>query len=60
MAKSKLMQANKKVEKAVVNSYKKIENAVVAGYTRIEDKFVDSFLTRDGESVSEAKERLKK
>ncbi len=60
MAKSKLIQANKKVEKAVVNSYKKIENAVVAGYTRIEDKFVDSFLTRDGESVSEAKERLKK
>jgi uncharacterized protein YutE (UPF0331/DUF86 family) len=43
-----------------VDGYKKIEKAVVTGYTKIEDKFVDSFLTKDGETVEEAKERLKK
>lgn len=48
MAKSKLVEANKKIEKAVVGGYKKIE-----------DKFVDQFLTKDGESVEEAKARLK-
>lgn len=60
MAKSKLIQANKKIEKAVVNGYKKIESGVVDGYTKIEDKFVDNYLTHDGESIEDAKERLKK
>lgn len=59
MAKSKLVQANKKIEKAVVGGYEKIEEAVVSGYTKIEDKFVDCFLTKEGESVEEAKKRLK-
>lgn len=48
MAKSKLVQANKK-----------IEEAVVGGYQKIEDGFVDRYLTRDGETVEEAKQRLK-
>lgn len=60
MAKSKLVQVNKKIEDAVVGGYKKIEDTVVSGYTKIEDKFVGSFLTKDGESVEDAKERLKK
>lgn len=71
MARSKLAEANKKIENAVVGGYKKIENGVVSGYKKIEDgvvggfekitdKFVDSFLTQDGETVEEAKERLKK
>ncbi len=59
MAKSKLVKANEKVADAVVGTYKKIEGAVVGGYTKIEDKFVDQFLTRDGETVEEAKQRLK-
>lgn len=59
MAKSRLAQAEKKIEKAVVGGYKKIEETVVSGYTKIEDKFVDSFLTNNGESVAEAKKRLK-
>ena len=41
-------------------SYKKIETAVVSGYTKIEDAFVDAYLTRDGETVEEAKARMKK
>lgn len=50
----------KKIEDTVVGAYKKVEDTVVGGYTKIEDKFVDVFLTKDGESVEEAKERLKK
>lgn len=60
MAKSKLIQANKKIEEKVVVAYKSIENGVTGTYKKIEDKFVDSFLTKDGETVEEAKERLKK
>ena len=29
-------------------------------FTKIEDKFVDAYLTKDGETVEEAKARLKK
>lgn len=58
MAKSKLVEKNKKIEVAVVKGYKKIENGVVGGFEKIVDKFVDNYLTRDGESVEEAKARL--
>ena len=58
MAKSMLVEANKKIEKAVVGGYQKIEDTVVGGYKKIEDKFVDQFLTKDGETVEEAKKRL--
>lgn len=58
MAKSKLVKANEKIAEAVVDGYKKIENAVVGGYKKVEDAFVDHFLTHEGESVEEAKERL--
>ena len=47
MAKSKLVKANEKIAENVVGGYKKIE-----------DKFVDEFLTRDGETFEEAKQRL--
>ena len=71
MAKSKIVKANekiaetvtsgyKKIEKGVVGGYKKIEQGVVGGFTKIEDKFVDAYLTKDGETVEEAKARLKK
>lgn len=69
MAKSKLVAANKKIEQGVVGGYKKIENGVVGGYKKIEqgvvsgftkmtDKFVDNYLTRDGETIEDAKKRL--
>lgn len=69
MAKSKLVQANEKIAEAVVEGYKKIEDGVVEGYKKIEegvvggfgkitDKFVDQFLTKEGESVEDAKKRL--
>ncbi len=71
MAKSKIVKATeqiteavtdgyKKIEKGVVEGYKKIEQGVVGGYTKLEDKFVDTYLAKDGETVEEAKARLKK
>ena len=71
MAKSKIIETNekiaeavtegyKKIEKGVVNGYKKIEHGVVSGYTKVEDKFVQTYLAKDGETVEEAKARLKK
>ncbi len=71
MAKSKIVNAldktaeavtggYKKIEKGVVDGYKKIEKGVVSGYTKLEDKFVNTYLTKDRETVEEAKERLKK
>ena len=59
MAKSKLIKANQKIADVVVSGYKTIENGVVKTYTKLEDRFVDRYLTKDGETVEEAKKRLK-
>lgn len=58
MAKSKLVEVNEKIAENVVGGYKKIEEGVVGGYKKIADKFVDNFLTQEGETVEDAKERL--
>lgn len=66
---SKLKEANKKIETAVVEGYKKIEDGVVGGYKKIEDgvvggykkiedKFIDKFLAKDGETTEEARARV--
>ena len=39
--------------------FAKIEQGVTKTYTRMEDKFVDTYLTKDGETVEDAKARLK-
>ena len=56
---SKIVDVNKKIEQAVVDGYKKVEESVVGGYKKIEDKFVDTFLKKDGETIEEAKARIK-
>lgn len=48
----------KKIEDGVVSGYKKIENGAVEGFQKVTDKFVGGFLTKEGETVEEAKERL--
>ena len=58
MAKSKLVEANEKIAEKVVDTYKKIEDTVVGGYAKIEDAFIDRYLTKDGETIEEAKARL--
>lgn len=60
MAKSKIIEANKKMAKTVTEAFSKIEQGFVEGYSKIEDAFVDRYLTKDGETVGEAKERLKR
>ena len=59
MATSKIVTANEKIAEKVVAAYEKVEDTVVAGYTKIEEAYVDRYLTRDGETVQEAKERLR-
>lgn len=58
MAKSKLVKVNEKIAEKVVGGYKKIENGAVGGFNKIANKFVDNYLTKEGESVEEARERL--
>lgn len=71
MAKSKLVKVNEKIAENVVGGYRKIEEGVVGGCKKIEDgavggfhkiadKFVDNFLTKEGESVKDARVRLAK
>lgn len=48
-----------KIEDAVVGGYTHIQDAVVGSYTKVEDAFVSRYLTRDGETVEQAKARLK-
>lgn len=71
MAKSKLANANEKIAEdvtksfqkmteAVVGAYEIIENDALKGYIKIQDRFVDQFLAKEGESIDEAKQRLKR
>lgn len=59
MAKSKLVKANEAIAGKVTATFGKIEESVIGGYAKIEDAFVDRYLTKDGETVEEAKQRLK-
>lgn len=59
MAKSKLVKANEKIAEQAAAGFQSLCGAVTEGYTKIEDRFVDRYLTREGETVAEAKLRLK-
>lgn len=56
---TKIADVNDRIAETVVDGYKKIENGVVDGYKKVEDRFIDAFLTHTGETVEEARERLK-
>lgn len=60
MAKSKWIQANKAIEKKVTGALKEVEDTVVGGYEKMENAFVDRYLTNEGETVEQAKRRLKR
>lgn len=47
-----------KIETGVVEGYKKIENGVVEGFAKMTDRIVEKFLTREGETLEEAKKRM--
>lgn len=59
MAKSKLVKVNQKIAENLTSGFNKMSDAVVKSYTSIEDRFVDQYLTHEGETVEEAKKRLK-
>lgn len=59
MAKSKLIRINKKITEQITTGFLQIQDAVTGNYQKIEDRFVDRYLTKDGESVSDAKIRLR-
>jgi len=59
MAQSNIVKASEKIAEKAVGVYKTIEETIVQGYVKIEDAFVDRYLTKDGESVEDAKKRLK-
>lgn len=59
MAKSKLVNTNEKIAEKAFEAYHKIEDTVIGGYAKIEDAFVGRYLTKEGESIEEAKARLK-
>ena len=56
LANAPVAAARRKLQ--VVGGYKKIEEGAVGGVNKISDSFVDQFLTKDGESIEEAKARL--
>lgn len=60
MEKFKIVKANEKIAEKVVDIFEKIEDTVVGSYTKIEDDFIDLYLIKDGETIEEAKKRLKK
>lgn len=48
-----------KMSDGVVDGYTKIQDTVVGGYKKVEDAFVGKFLTHEGETVEEAKSRMR-
>lgn len=57
---SKLVNSNKKIADKLTGYYNKIEDTVVDNYNKIEDKFVEKYLLHNGETIEQAKQRLKK
>ena len=53
-----VVDAYQKVEDGVVGAYQKVESSVVGAYRRVEDGFVERFLTCEGETVEQARQRL--
>jgi hypothetical protein len=49
----------KKIENGVVNGYLKMQNGVVEGFGKVVDKCVEVMFAKEGETVEEAKARLR-
>lgn len=67
---AKLADMNEKIAKTVVEGYKKIENGVVdgckkleegivEGFNKVNDKMIETLFAKDGETVDDAKKRLR-
>lgn len=54
----RIVEGYKKIEDGVVGGYQKVEKGAVEGFNKVSNKFIDTFFTKEGETVEEAKERL--
>ena len=52
--------AYKAVEDGVVGAYKAVEKGAVDAYRKVEDAMVDKLFRKDGETIAQAKDRLRK
>ena len=52
--------AYKAIEDGVVNAYKTVEKGAVDAYHKVEDAMVDKLFRKEGETVEQAKDRLRK
>lgn len=59
MAKSKFIKANAQIAQGLASGFQTIQDTVTGAYTNIEDCFVEQYLTREDETVADAKIRLK-
>lgn len=50
--------AYKKIEDTVVGAYQKVETGAVETYRKVEDACIDTLFAREGETTSQARERL--
>ena len=57
-ATEKIVEGYEKIEDGVVTGYKKVEDTVVGNFNKMTDKFVGKFLTKEGETLEDAKTRL--
>ncbi|MCH4168881.1 MAG: hypothetical protein LKF42_06495 [Streptococcaceae bacterium] len=55
----KVVGTYKKIEDSTVGTYKKVEKGAVEGFEKVTDHFVEKLFKKDGESLDEAKKRLK-
>lgn len=53
------VEVYKTIETGVVNAYKAVEQGAVNAYLKVEDTMVDKLFRKDGETIEEAKERLR-
>lgn len=52
--------AYRTIEDTVVGAYKAVEDGFVGTWRRVEDFFVEKLFVREGETVEEAKQRLRR
>ncbi len=54
-----VVEGYKKIEDGVVSGYKKVEQGAVSGFEKTTDFFGEKLFTREGETVEDAKARLR-
>ena len=56
---TKLANMVEKISGSVTEGYQKIEDGVVDGFNKVSDMFVEKLFAKEGETVEEAKKRLR-